>query len=118
MSLLFNTLSSLVITFLPRSKCLLISWLQSLSAVILEPKKIKSKNIKPGVQQVTEGNSSMSQDTAQNVKYHLLIHVKHQQSPKCLIERTSLEKGDQTFHAKETKGRLRCYDREGNNLKL
>ena len=41
-SLLFNILSSLVITFLPRSKCLLISWLQSPSAVILEPKKIKS----------------------------------------------------------------------------
>ena len=42
MSLLFNMLSRLVITFLPRSKCLLISWLQSPSAVILEPKKIKS----------------------------------------------------------------------------
>ena len=42
MSLLFNMLSSLVITFLPRSKCLLISWLQSPSAVILEPRKIKS----------------------------------------------------------------------------
>ena len=41
MSLLFNMLSRLVITFLPRSKCLLISWLQSPSAVILEPKKIK-----------------------------------------------------------------------------
>ena len=41
-SLLFNMLSRLVITFLPRSKCLLISWLQSASAVILEPKKIKS----------------------------------------------------------------------------
>ena len=40
MSLLFN-MSSLVIAFLPRSKRLLISWLQSLSAVILEPKKIK-----------------------------------------------------------------------------
>ena len=39
MSLLLNMLSSLVITFLPRSKCLLISWLQSPSAVILEPKK-------------------------------------------------------------------------------
>ena len=39
MSLLFNMLSTLVITFLPRSKRLLISWLQSLSAVILEPKK-------------------------------------------------------------------------------
>ena len=40
-SLLFNMLSRLVITFLPRSKCLLISWLQSQSAVILEPQKIK-----------------------------------------------------------------------------
>ena len=39
MSLLFNILSPLVITFLPRSKCLLISWLQSPSAVIWEPKK-------------------------------------------------------------------------------
>ena len=38
MSLLFNMLSVLVIAFLPRSKCLLISWLQPLSAVILEPK--------------------------------------------------------------------------------
>ena len=42
MSLLLNILSRLVITFLPRSKCLLISWLQSPSAVILEPPKIKS----------------------------------------------------------------------------
>ena len=42
MSLLFNMLSRLVISFLPRSKCLLISWLQSPSAVILEPPKIKS----------------------------------------------------------------------------
>ena len=45
MSLLFNKLSRLVITFLPRSKRLLISWLQSLSAVILEPKKIKSDTV-------------------------------------------------------------------------
>ena len=42
MSLLFNMLSRLVVAFLPRSKHLLISWLQSPSAVILEPKKIKS----------------------------------------------------------------------------
>ena len=42
MSLLFNMLSRFVIAFLPRSKCLLISWLQSPSAVILEAKKIKS----------------------------------------------------------------------------
>ena len=45
MSLLFNTLSIFVIAFLPRSKRLLISWLQSLSAVILEPKKIKSLTV-------------------------------------------------------------------------
>ena len=42
MYLLFNMLSMLVIAFLPRSKHLLISWLQSLSAVILEPPNIKS----------------------------------------------------------------------------
>ena len=42
MSLLFDTLSRFVIAFLPRSKCLFISWLHSPSAVILEPKKIKS----------------------------------------------------------------------------
>ena len=42
MSLIFNMLSRLVIAFLPRSKCLLISWLQSSPAVILELKKIKS----------------------------------------------------------------------------
>ena len=45
MSLLFNMSSRLVITFLPRSKHLLISWLQSPSAVILEPPKIKSATV-------------------------------------------------------------------------
>ena len=45
MSLLFNVLSRFVIASLPRSKCLLISWLQSPSAVILEPKKIKSVTV-------------------------------------------------------------------------
>ena len=45
MSLLFNMLSRLVITFLPRSKHLLISWLQSPSVVILEPPKIKSVTV-------------------------------------------------------------------------
>ena len=45
MSLLFNMLSRLVIAFLPRSKRLLVSWLQSPSAVILEPKKIKSVSV-------------------------------------------------------------------------
>ena len=45
MSLLFNMLSRLVVAFLPRNKCLLISWLQSPSEVILEPKKIKSLTV-------------------------------------------------------------------------
>ena len=47
MSLLFDMLSRLVIAFLPRSNCLLISWLQSSSAVILEPRKIKSVTVSP-----------------------------------------------------------------------
>ena len=45
MSLLFNMLSRLIVAFLPRSKRLLVSWLQSPSAVILEPKKIKSDTV-------------------------------------------------------------------------
>ena len=49
MSLLFNMLSRLVITFLPRSKRLLISWLKSPSAVILEPPKIKSDTVSPSI---------------------------------------------------------------------
>ena len=49
MSLVFNMLSRLIITFFPRNKCLLISWLQSPSAVILEPKKIKSVTVSPSI---------------------------------------------------------------------
>ena len=49
MSLLFNMLSRLVITFLPRSKHLFISWLQSPCAVILEPPKIKSATVSPSI---------------------------------------------------------------------
>ena len=49
MSLLFNILSRLVIIFLPRSKRLLISGLQSPSAVILEPQKIKSDTLSPSI---------------------------------------------------------------------
>ena len=45
MSLLFNMLPRVIIAFLPRSKCLLISWLRSPSAEILEPKKMKSLTI-------------------------------------------------------------------------
>ena len=49
MSLLFNMLSTWIIAFLPRSKCLLISWLQSPSAVILELPKIKSLTVSPSI---------------------------------------------------------------------
>ena len=54
MSLLFNMVSGLVIAFLPRSKHLLISWLQSLSVVILEPKKIKSLTVSITCHEVVE----------------------------------------------------------------
>ena len=62
MSLLFNTLSRLVITFLPRSKRLLISWLQSPSAVILEPPKIKCdtvSTVSPSISQEVMGPDAM-----------------------------------------------------------
>ena len=49
LSLLLNMLSRFVVTFLPRSKCLLVSWLQSLSAIIFEPKKIKSVIVSPSI---------------------------------------------------------------------
>ena len=55
MSLLFNMLPRLVITFLPRSKCLLISWLQSPSAAILEPIKIKLFTVSPSISQEVIG---------------------------------------------------------------
>ena len=63
MSLLFNMLSRLVITFLPRSKRLLISWLQSPSAVILEPRKIKSdavSTVSPSISHEVMGPDAMS----------------------------------------------------------
>ena len=59
MSLFFNMLSKLVITFLPRSKCLLISWLQSPSAVILEPRKIKSDTVSPSICHEVKGPDAM-----------------------------------------------------------
>ena len=61
-SLLLNMLSRLVITFLPRSKCLLISWLQSPSAVILEPQKIKSatlSTVSPSISHEVMGPDAM-----------------------------------------------------------
>ena len=65
MSLLFNMLSRLVIAFLPRSKHLLISWLQSPFAVILEPKKIKSLTVSPSICHEVMGHKDTS---------YLLIH--------------------------------------------
>ena len=59
MSLLFNRLSSLVITFLPRNMHLLVSWLQSPSAVILEPPKIKSATLSPSICHVVMGPDAM-----------------------------------------------------------
>ena len=58
-SLLFNMLSRLVITLLPRSKRLLISWVQSPSAVILEPKKIKSDTVSPSISHEVMGPDVM-----------------------------------------------------------
>ena len=58
-SLLLNMLSRLVITFLPRSKRLLISWLQSPSAVILEPRKIKSDAVSPSTSYEVKGSDAM-----------------------------------------------------------
>ena len=58
-SLLFNMLSRLVITFLPRSKRLLISWLQSPSAVILEPRKIKSATVSTSLYDEVMGPDAM-----------------------------------------------------------
>ena len=59
MSLIFNMLSWLVIAFLPRSKHLLISWLQSPSAVILEPKKIKSDTVSTSISHEVMGPDAM-----------------------------------------------------------
>ena len=58
-SLLFNMLSRLVITYLPRSKRLLISWLQTPSAVILEPRKIKSATVSPPICHEVMGPDAM-----------------------------------------------------------
>ena len=62
MSLLFNTLAKFVIDFLPRNKRLLISWLQSPSRVILEPKKIKSVTVSifsPSISHEVMGSNAM-----------------------------------------------------------
>ena len=75
-SLLLNTLSRLVITFLPRSKRLLILWLQSSSAVILETKKInlkKSLNIINSVRLFLGSKITADDDCSHKIKRHLLL---------------------------------------------
>ena len=62
MSLLFNKLSRLVITFLARSERLLISWLQSPSGIILEPRKIKSATVSPSISHEVMGPDAMILD--------------------------------------------------------
>ena len=71
-SLLFNMLSRLVIAFLPRSKHLLISWMQSPSAVILEPKKIKSvivSIVSPSICHKVMGLDACRDDNFLNVEF-------------------------------------------------
>ena len=71
MSLLFNMLFRLVITFLPRSKHLLISWLQSPSAVILEPEKIKSDTVSTVSPSIS--HEVMEPDSFSDLKYSQFI---------------------------------------------
>ena len=73
MSLLFNMLSRLVIGFLPRNKRLLISWLQSPSAVILEPPKIKFLTVSPSVCNEVMGSNAMIL-VFLNVDFYLFIY--------------------------------------------
>ena len=74
MSLFFNMFSRLVICFLPRSKRLLISWLQSPSAVILEPKKIRSVTVS------TVSPSICHQVMGPGVHWHLVHIINHQEN--------------------------------------
>ena len=93
MSLLFNMLSRLVITFLPRSTRLLISWLQSPSAVILEPKKIKSatvSTVSPSISHEVMGLDAMI------FVFWMLSFTLIQQQPKNL-NASKLEWWDGTF---------------------
>ena len=78
MSLLLNMLSRLVITFLPRSKCLLISWLQSPTAVILEPKNIKSatvSTVSPSICHEVMGPSSNNTREDSTYGHHQMVHT-------------------------------------------
>ena len=87
MSLLFNMLSRLVITFLPRSKRLLMSWLQSPSAVILEPLKIKSvtaSTVSPSISHEVMGPDAMILRHVKNFFWGGL-YENRQQTVVCLV---------------------------------
>ena len=73
MSLLLNMLSRLLITFLPRSKCLLISWLQSPSAVILEPRKIKSATVSTVSPSICHEVTGLDVGYMSNILYFSLV---------------------------------------------
>ena len=91
MSLLLNMLSRLVITFLPRNKRLLISWLQSPSAVILEPPKIKSVTVSivsPSICHELMGPDAMILSFLNFKKFRVLSQLFH--SPLSLLSRGSL----------------------------
>ena len=93
MSLLFNMLSRLVITFLPRSKHLLISWLQSPSAVILEPRKIKSDTV-----------STVSPSISHEELKSLLMKVKEESEKVALklnIQKTKIMASGPSLHGKQ-----------------
>ena len=94
MSLLFNMLSMLVITFLPRSKRLLISWLQSPSAVILEPKKIKSDTVSTVSLSISHevilGSINKLTSDAQLVKWSSLVKIPALLYPELIFTTTML----------------------------
>ena len=83
--MLFNTLSRLVVTFLPRSKHLLISWLKSPAAVILEPKKIKPVTVSPSICHEVTGPDAMifSQFSRSVVSDSLRPHESQHARPPC-----------------------------------
>ena len=89
MSLLFNMLSRLVIAFLPRSKRLLISWLQSPSAVILEPPKIKSVTVSTGSPSIC--HEVMGPDEKVSLKLNI-------QKPKIMASGSITDKGSTNLY--------------------
>ena len=91
MSLLFNMLSRLVITFLPRSKLLLISWLQSPSAVILETPKIKSVTVSIVSPSICHDGTRCHDLSFLNVEFRIMELMRLQCLPKPLKESDWIE---------------------------